>query len=399
MKNRWAFVVVFFLAFALIQVCMLVAWQRLSSDALLCSIVSPASIRWRTDTLFNETISSHGNTKRRQASIALARAGVKPRAFQKRTDNAWCVAPDDRWWHPLVLRTPAHEGLLFVKEMKTGSSTMAGVTIRIARNVAKRLYGNKFRLCKLRFDHSSASRQDYGNRNKEKSFLFTIIREPTSRAISQFFHFHVSREKIEPTDQQFQQHLLRYPYLDHYYLRDLSTKQFTPGVNNTVNAINDILSEYNFIGITERLDESLVVLQMLLGLKTNDLLYLKAKGNGGYDDAATMNRTCQYIVPSFVSPGMEKFFASKEWKDRIAGDELLYAAADKSLDLTIDALGREEFKRNLVLFRKTLALAEATCTNVRFPCSESGELNNRTDCLWLDSGCGVNCLDNIPDLS
>jgi hypothetical protein len=190
-----------------------------------------------------------------------------------------------------------------------------------------------------------------------------------------------------------------YPYLDHYYLRDLSTKRFAPGVNSTVHVINDIISEYNFIGITERLDESLVVLQTLLGLKTNDLLYLKAKGNGGYDDAATMNRTCQYIVPSFVSPGMEKFFSSKQWKDRIAGDELLYAAADRSLDLTIDALGREEFKRNLVLFRKTLALAEATCTNVRFPCSESGELNNRTDCLWLDSGCGVNCLDQIPDLS
>ena len=65
-------------------------------------------------------------------------------------------------------------------------------------------------------------------------------------------------------------------------------------------------------------------MQMILGLETNDLLYLRAKGSGGYDDAATKNRTCTYIVPSFVSPGMKDFFASEEWNNRNAGDKLLY---------------------------------------------------------------------------
>lgn len=381
---------------------MFVSFQHLSSDAPLCDIVSPASIQWVTDSfVWNETLSIPYMDMKRQTSQVLRNAGVKPRAFPKwKSDVPFpCVPPDDRWWHPLVLRTPAHEGLLFVKEMKTGSSTMAGITIRIARNIARRLHKGKFRLCKLRFDHTSASKQDYGNRDKQKSFLFTILREPTSRAVSQFFHFHVSREKVEPSDANFKRHLLKFPYLNHYYLRDLSVKQFLPGVNNTVKVINDILNEYDFIGVTERLDESLVAIQMILGLETNDLLYLRAKGNGGYDDAATMNRTCHYIVPSFVSPGMQKFFASQKWKRRIEGDELLYKAADESLDLTIDQLGRKDFNEKLILFRKTMALAEATCTNVRFPCSESGALNNRTDCLWLDSGCGVQCLDKIPDLS
>jgi len=397
MKNRWA-VGVFFLVFATLQVCMLVAWQRLSSDALLCSILSPESIRTMTNTLMNDTMTSHvSDSKKRQQVSALLKAGVKPRVFPRRSVPC-VVPPDEHWWNPQVLRTPAHEGLLFVKEMKTGSSTMAGVTIRIARNVARRLYKGKYRLCKLRFDHTSASKQDYGNRIKEKSFLFTIIREPTSRAISQFFHFHVSREKVDPTDKNFKHHLLKFPYLDHYYLRDLSVKPFTPGKDDTIQAVNNILAEYDFIGITERLDESLVAIKMILGLETNDLLYLRAKGNGGYDDAATVNRTCQYIVPSFVSPGMKEFFSSsKKWKERTEGDLLLYNAADRSLDYTIDALGREEFHKNLVMFRKALALAEAVCTNVRFPCSESGELNNRTDCLWLDSGCGVHCLDKLPE--
>jgi hypothetical protein len=398
MKIKWP-VVVFLIAFALVQFCMFVAWQRLSSEALLCNVVSSIPLASFTDSRRNEIKPSHNDqdNEKRLDLNELKEIGVKPRAFAKWSNDTDfpCFPPDDKWWHPLVLRSPAHEGLLFVKEMKTGSSTMAGVTIRIARNVGRRLFGKKFRLCKLRFDHTSASKLDYGNRNKKKSFLFTVIREPTSRAISQFFHFHVSREKVEPSDANFQHTLLKYPYLDHYYLRDLSMKRFIPRINDTITVVNDILSEYNFIGITERLDESLVALQMILGLETNDLLYLKAKGNGGYDDAATQNRTCTYIVPSFLSPGMKDFFASQEWNNRIAGDTLLYNAADASLDLTINQLGREEFNTKLQSFRETLALAEKTCTNVRFPCSESGQINNRTDCLWLDSGCGVHCLDKI----
>jgi hypothetical protein len=40
----------------------------------------------------------------------------------------------------LGARTPTREGLFFIKEMKTGSTTLSGVTVRIARNVARRKY-------------------------------------------------------------------------------------------------------------------------------------------------------------------------------------------------------------------------------------------------------------------
>lgn len=39
--------------------------------------------------------------------------------------------------------------------------------------------------------------------------------------------------------------------------------------------VNSILRDYDFIGVTERMDESAVALQMLLGLKTSDVMYLK----------------------------------------------------------------------------------------------------------------------------
>ena len=140
MKIKWP-VVVFFIAFALVQICMFVVWQKLSSEALLCNIVSSSPLTSFTDSLRNENKLSHNDDEKRLDLNDLREIGVKPRAFAKWSNDTDfpCVPPDDKWWHPLVLRSPAHEGILFVKEMKTGSSTMAGVTIRIARNVARRL--------------------------------------------------------------------------------------------------------------------------------------------------------------------------------------------------------------------------------------------------------------------
>ena len=39
-------------------------------------------------------------------------------------------------------------------------------------------------------------------------------------------------------------------------------------------AIHTILKEYDFLGVTERMDESAVALQMLLGLKISDVMYI-----------------------------------------------------------------------------------------------------------------------------
>jgi hypothetical protein len=50
--------------------------------------------------------------------------------------------------------------------------------------------------------------------------------------------------------------------------------------------INQILSDYDFIGITERMAESAVALMMLLGVNMGDILYLSAKGSiNGRQDA------------------------------------------------------------------------------------------------------------------
>lgn len=333
--------------------------------------------------------------------------GVTPRAFPKWEGNFPCYEPEENWYATQIQRSPAHTGLLYMKEMKTGSSTLSGVTLRIAKQVALRTT-TKFKICKARFDHSLAVELDYRNRIRDKSFLFTVIRKPTKRATSQFFHFQVSREKKEPSDVNFQKYL-KHPLFNNYYFKSLSLQRSQMAIrkkpsklgpaNSAGSIVNQMLKDYDFIGITERMDESLVVLAMLLDLKLTDVLYLTAKGSGGFDDGR-YNQTCVYIVPSYVSPSMKEYFESPAWIERTEGDELLYKAAIASLDMTIDALGRDAFDEKLADFRKARVLADEMCAHqVQYPCNADGSRRARAPgCLWNDSGCGNECLDKVTEL-
>jgi hypothetical protein len=308
-----------------------------------------------------------------------------------------CVPAEPRWWHPEILRSPAAEGILFVRNMKTASSTLAGVAIRIARRLAS---GSKFKMCKVRFDHTPAFQLQYAKRNPQKSFLWSFLRDPTDRAVSEFFHFGVSRLKMEPSDENFKRYMLEMrKYHRNYFLLDMALQPYAPihNPNFTMEkAIHQIMKHYDFIGLVERMDESLVLLKMILNLELNDVLYLSAKRNGGWDEGA-FNATCIYIVPSFVSKGMQTFFNSKRWREYTAGDRLLFQAVNKSIDLTINAVGRSEFEAQLREYRMAQKKAQQVCgPSTVYPCSEGGlRQRDNHSCLWWDSGCGYKCLDSL----
>jgi len=320
------------------------------------------------------------------------------RAFPKWTKPLPCVEAETNWILPHILRSPAKEGILFVRNMKTASSTLAGVAIRIARSFAQRF--PEIKMCKVRFDHTAAFQLEYGKRNKQKSFLWSFVRDPTDRAVSEFFHFGVSRLKMEPSDANFKHYMLEMrKYTRNYFLLDMTLKPFQPkrDPNYTiVEAVRSIVQEYDFIGLVERMDESLVAMKMILGLDMNDILYLSAKRNGGWDEGA-YEKKCIYIIPSFISKGMKIFFSSKQWRDYTMGDRLLFQAANKSLDMTIDNLGRKEFQAQLKAYRIAQVQAEEICgPSTIYPCSAGGEARkDNHSCLWWDSGCGYNCLDQL----
>ena len=63
-----------------------------------------------------------------------------------------------------------------------------------------------------------------------------------------------------------------------------SLAELSANITSQVTIANDIMRSYNFIGVTERMDESIVALQLLLGVGTRDVLRLvDLKRAGSYD--------------------------------------------------------------------------------------------------------------------
>lgn len=236
----------------------------------------------------------------------------------------------------------------------------------------------------------------FSHRDTAKSFLWTMLREPTQRYVSDFFHFDVTRKArpIHTIPRAFQRYLRHGPHSNHHSLNWLAVHGYQYGQSDPLRTAQSILDEYNFIGVSERFDESVVVLSMILGVPLRDALYLSSKQTGGYD------ALCYKIQPAHLSSPMQRFLNSTEWQTYIAPEVELWKAANASLDLTIERLGRNNVQQNLRVFQSVLKAVSETCTNVtKFPCTAQGYPipENETDCLVLDMGCGLDCVDAVAD--
>lgn len=172
-----------------------------------------------------------------------------------------------------------------------------------------------------------------------------------------------------------------------------------------VESVREIVNDYDFIGVTERMDESIVCLQMLLGLDTSDVLALSSKV-GGSNQPTDSYRYCKNIPKSYVSEPMKVFFENDPWwLDSVRYDRLRYDTAKRSLDLTIGQLNRSEFERNLDAFRKATTAVKASCGGMKdgtilLPCDgkQAGDKPHPetvTGCVHDDLGCGFECIDRV----
>ena len=304
----------------------------------------------------------------------------------------FCPPPDDigvvkPGWHG---DTPTKEGMLFMKLMKVGGSTAAGVNLRIAHRMAERL-GLNYTHCNYRFRHSKGhDDMHYDERDRDRSFLWTLVRDPTKRAISEFFHFDVSRRKKPVLPNIFINTLRRIN--PQYAVGELNTR--TSNLTDPGQAVADIFEDYDFIAVTERMQESLVVLMLLLDLPMSDILYLSSKGSGGYDDGATGH--CVLIQPSWVPPEVQEYLDGPEWQEKTHYDRQLWEEANQRLDATIEALGSQLVESKLREYREALEQATARCLPLEpFPCTKEGVLQKTNDCYAEDAGCGKTCLDAL----
>ena len=161
----------------------------------------------------------------------------------------------------------------------------------------------------------------------------------------------------------------------------------------------DVMNEYNFVGILERQAESLVVFKLLFGLEYQDIIVLSSKTNGGYDDGGYKN-TCFLIQKAHETPTVDTYLKNEFPVHNY--DYLMYAVANRSLDLTIDILGRETVEKQVKEYSRLRKVAQDVCSKEAvFPCSSDGTFQrakSRKSCYAVDNGCGYRCVNRVVGL-
>jgi len=217
----------------------------------------------------NESVSSSSqevfSVNNKATDTFLENLSIQPRPFKPwntQKNSLPCFPAKSDWLDSNVRKKPTRKGFLFVESSKTDATTGTSITLRIASSQSSKI-------CRVRFSHNTASQMHYHKRIQSKSFLWSLVRDPTERAVSEFLHYQVSWRGVSPSLENFRKY---FQHKHNKQLKTLALGDYTKG--RQVEAIDNIFKKYNFLGITERMDESAVVLQMLLGLSTSDVMYL-----------------------------------------------------------------------------------------------------------------------------
>jgi len=173
-----------------------------------------------------------------------------------------------------------------------------------------------------------------------------------------------------------------------------------------------MFKKYDFVGLVERFDESLVAMQLLLGLESSDILYFAANRKEQWQQGKVgrnqfvCRKPFDWEVDLVTDPSIREYLTeNKEWYAQNYGDYLLYQAASQSLDRTILNIGLDVFVYELKKFQSLLKRAHEECIP-KFPCSSEGKDQfNESQRFCMDGGrtaayaCGYQCFDRLSSSS
>ena len=336
--------------------------------------------------------------------------------------------------NPFVYQSPP-EGFLYVQLPKAASSSFAAINARIAIRQGQRQghFPNRNgttttttrMACTHEERHTWSVKRLYGNRNRQKSFLWTSIRDPASRALSRIGIGRQNRtdEKIIMLLQKlqhpqwgtvsqgqggFQLNYLSWRTIPPYLFWTNKTPLFVKYTELVQLVITELLREYDFIALTERMDESLVVLQLLLNLPLGDILSVSSNlvQQEGTDDDTTRSKCQPNDTDTILSPVVQAYLQSDDWYAPNYGDYVLYAVVNASLDQTIQLLGSQRVDKALQRYRHAKQIVQERCGNDTHanmtidPCwrldqTQLAKQTQRTDCYLNGEGCGYSCIDEL----
>jgi hypothetical protein len=299
-----------------------------------------------------------------------------------------------RWNGETVGGTPGIN-ILFVKTIKTGSTTIAGLCRRIANrhglNGARTGYNQNGSTeiddkqePYVYADHRMF-KQTEGTLSKldHPTFLLTSIRDPVSRFISEFQYVMDTKESHDK-DYRVPDELLPMPVInEEWESRLLTFLNMQSSIDHQYDYIGSqkacdnkwspagVVNLYDHVVVLERFDESMIVLKNMLGLSNSDLLYLRAKENdytwgGGGLSAATLAKVKNALSAS--------------------RDYALIDQANQRLNGHISQI--PDFSEQMSAYKNLLAGATAQCSQY----APDGIVGDFNQCLYEDQACGDECL-------
>lgn len=326
------------------------------------------------------------------------------RSYPERPKDSWCIHAESRGENS-IHPNGKWQGLLLVKVPKAASSTNAGLALRI---------GNRTK-CAVQWEHREG--HNYVNRTQQ-SLLFGSVRRAASRNLSSLWFFVFTPQDMRnPSDNDVIRSFhtrrggktkgkggFQYVYLSLEPIepRSVWTPHHPTHVVNPQrlhDKIRSLLQSYDFMIVVERMDESLTALALLTGLSLADVLVTNSKVAGSYllKRVGRSEGVCVRQLKGPLSEGVKNYIESDEWLAMNYADEILFRAANASLDRTIEhVIGRERFQHSLQEFlRLKEKVLQACGSRLGFGCSDTGEPLEEEQCYFLDFGCGYSCVDSV----
>jgi len=282
--------------------------------------------------------------------------------------------------------------IVFIKVQKCASSTSGGVTRRIGAHnglhgVGSVTWPDLEPGLWAAHDPIALHWQALGLL-KQRTVLWTVVRQPAERCLSWFYHIELTRQvRTSASVSQKTEYLHSAQCRDYMfdYLKPPDRVALTLGLQAWTPA--SLLGQvYSFVGVAERYDESMVLLSSLLGIPLSHVLYLKSKDStaSGRD-----GRGFQFVahLPLSEEPSQVRRAAtSATFNKSNARDLELHRLANEELD-RMWREDREALDAKLAAFQSARARVEEKCAGL-------GEKTS-SRCYWNDNGCGYQCLDAL----
>ena len=195
---------------------------------------------------------------------------------------------------------------------------------------------------------------------------------PTEEVVEKLVFDFINTRDVCRTNQQFQ------------YIQSTRQSQEITNESDPRKDVENVMRMYSFIAITERFDESLIVLAHKWNITLADIVYIKSKERPIYEVNLIEGFEDAIVSSSFrdQSDRVQALLQSDTFKKRKAHDIMLYEEANKRLDEYIKRI--PDIDVLLERFsRAQEALREDCSTEIR-----EGDGNN---CLWRDGGCAIRC--------